>query len=382
MRRTRAPGVNVFSSMPARRIDAMLLSSQRQTTAAPPSSATSTLTNECGLRASNDRTVPAISMSRSMKKCGADPWCAHAPAAAAIEPPTNSTPAPSRIEHPLTRQWTLPRPDCARQSRPGYCSADDNEPKGGSSMQQAAATLSRSDWRLILLASLGGALEFYDFVVYSQFAQYIGRNFFPNTDAMVSLDRLVQRVRRRLLRPPARRHLLQPHRRPHRPAPRAHHHDSRDVGRHGRHRAVAHLRAMGHHGLDPARAAAHRPGLLLGRRAAGRDLVRRRDGAAPLGFLGRHRLLLRQHGRPARRAAESRRARDADRRGGRRMGMAHRVPRRRRARARQLRSPSVARGEPRVRADPRHRRRLGRAHRRGDQQRIRRPSSSASASSP
>ena len=54
-------------------------------------------------------------------------------------------------------------------------------------MQQAAATLSRSDWRLILLASLGGALEFYDFVVYSQFAQYIGRNFFPNTDAMVSL---------------------------------------------------------------------------------------------------------------------------------------------------------------------------------------------------
>ena len=54
-------------------------------------------------------------------------------------------------------------------------------------MQQAAATLSRADWRLILLASLGGALEFYDFVVYSQFAQYIGRNFFPNDDAMVSL---------------------------------------------------------------------------------------------------------------------------------------------------------------------------------------------------
>jgi MFS family permease len=40
---------------------------------------------------------------------------------------------------------------------------------------------------VILLASLGGALEFYDFVVYSQFAQYIGRNFYPNDDAMVSL---------------------------------------------------------------------------------------------------------------------------------------------------------------------------------------------------
>ena len=54
-------------------------------------------------------------------------------------------------------------------------------------MQQPAATLSRADWRLILLASLGGALEFYDFVVYSQFARYIGLNFFPNDDEMVSL---------------------------------------------------------------------------------------------------------------------------------------------------------------------------------------------------
>ncbi len=54
-------------------------------------------------------------------------------------------------------------------------------------MQHDGTTLSRSDWRVILLASLGGALEFYDFVVYSQFAQYIGRNFFPNDDPLVSL---------------------------------------------------------------------------------------------------------------------------------------------------------------------------------------------------
>ena len=54
-------------------------------------------------------------------------------------------------------------------------------------MQQGAATLTRADWRLILLASLGGALEFYDFVIYSQFARYIGLNFFPNDDEMVSL---------------------------------------------------------------------------------------------------------------------------------------------------------------------------------------------------
>ena len=57
----------------------------------------------------------------------------------------------------------------------------------GVPMQQTTAAISRSDWRVISLASLGGALEFYDFVVYSQFAQYIGRNFFPNDDPMVSL---------------------------------------------------------------------------------------------------------------------------------------------------------------------------------------------------
>jgi MFS family permease len=51
----------------------------------------------------------------------------------------------------------------------------------------AAAKLSSAEWRVILLASLGGALEFYDFVVYGQFAQYIGRSFFPNDDPLVSL---------------------------------------------------------------------------------------------------------------------------------------------------------------------------------------------------
>ena len=54
-------------------------------------------------------------------------------------------------------------------------------------MSNDATTVSRSDWRVILLASLGGALEFYDFVIYSQFAQYIGRAFFPNDDPLISL---------------------------------------------------------------------------------------------------------------------------------------------------------------------------------------------------
>ena len=51
----------------------------------------------------------------------------------------------------------------------------------------AENSVSKSDWRLILLASLGGALEFYDFVVFGQFASYIGAAFFQNTDPMMSL---------------------------------------------------------------------------------------------------------------------------------------------------------------------------------------------------
>jgi MHS family proline/betaine transporter-like MFS transporter len=47
-------------------------------------------------------------------------------------------------------------------------------------------SLKLSDWRVIILASLGGALEFYDFVIYGVFAQYIGAAFFPADDPFVS----------------------------------------------------------------------------------------------------------------------------------------------------------------------------------------------------
>ncbi len=36
-----------------------------------------------------------------------------------------------------------------------------------------SAGLTRSQWKMILIASLGGSLEFYDFIVYGFFAQYI-----------------------------------------------------------------------------------------------------------------------------------------------------------------------------------------------------------------
>lgn len=50
-----------------------------------------------------------------------------------------------------------------------------------------ATRLSAGQWRMIVLASLGGALEFYDFITYGIFAQFIGRAFFPMTDPLVGL---------------------------------------------------------------------------------------------------------------------------------------------------------------------------------------------------
>ena len=51
----------------------------------------------------------------------------------------------------------------------------------------AAPGIQWSQWRVIILSSLGGALEFYDFVIYSMFAQYIGAAFFPADNAGLSL---------------------------------------------------------------------------------------------------------------------------------------------------------------------------------------------------
>jgi MFS transporter, MHS family, proline/betaine transporter len=51
----------------------------------------------------------------------------------------------------------------------------------------ATPGIQRSQWRVIVLSSLGGALEFYDFVIYSMFAQYIGAAFFPASSPLNSL---------------------------------------------------------------------------------------------------------------------------------------------------------------------------------------------------
>jgi MFS transporter, MHS family, proline/betaine transporter len=47
--------------------------------------------------------------------------------------------------------------------------------------------ISAAGWRIVLLASLGGTLEFYDFVIFGVFAKDIGDAIFPNPSELVSL---------------------------------------------------------------------------------------------------------------------------------------------------------------------------------------------------
>src|SRR5256885_5647579 len=47
--------------------------------------------------------------------------------------------------------------------------------------------ITAAGWRIVLLASLGGTLEFYDFVIFGVFAKDIADAIFPNPSPMVSL---------------------------------------------------------------------------------------------------------------------------------------------------------------------------------------------------
>jgi MFS family permease len=59
---------------------------------------------------------------------------------------------------------------------------------GGSSTQlDSPRGLSRAGWRIVLLASLGGTLEFYDFVIFGIFAKDIADAIFPVGSPLVSL---------------------------------------------------------------------------------------------------------------------------------------------------------------------------------------------------
>src|SRR5436190_18303462 len=47
--------------------------------------------------------------------------------------------------------------------------------------------VSTATWRIVLLASLGGTLEFYDFVIFGVFAKDIADAIFPNPTPLISL---------------------------------------------------------------------------------------------------------------------------------------------------------------------------------------------------
>jgi MFS family permease len=56
-----------------------------------------------------------------------------------------------------------------------------------SSNSKSTPHLNRDQWRIVFLASLGGSLEFYDFIIYGIFVQYVSVQFFPANDFYISL---------------------------------------------------------------------------------------------------------------------------------------------------------------------------------------------------
>ena len=54
-------------------------------------------------------------------------------------------------------------------------------------MTSTAGRIDAAGWRIVLLASLGGTLEFYDFVIFGVFARDIAQAVFPSTDPIVAL---------------------------------------------------------------------------------------------------------------------------------------------------------------------------------------------------
>jgi len=54
-------------------------------------------------------------------------------------------------------------------------------------MTSTADRIDAAGWRIVLLASLGGTLEFYDFVIFGVFARDIAAAVFPSTDPIVAL---------------------------------------------------------------------------------------------------------------------------------------------------------------------------------------------------
>ena len=89
------------------------------------------------------------------------------PQAPIVTPPTGEqvaapTPAPASSPAPRAQQTAL-------------------------SIEQVADKITAAGWKIVLLASLGGTLEFYDFVIFGVFARDIADAVFPASDPLVSL---------------------------------------------------------------------------------------------------------------------------------------------------------------------------------------------------
>lgn len=62
-----------------------------------------------------------------------------------------------------------------------------NEPVRVASLEPAVTLIPASGWKIVFLASLGGTLEFYDFVVFGVFARDIAAAIFPAASPLASL---------------------------------------------------------------------------------------------------------------------------------------------------------------------------------------------------
>jgi len=70
---------------------------------------------------------------------------------------------------------------------PHYAESTQGGPEGSHYGERTRRRLGEQGWRIVLLASLGGTLEFYDFVIFGIFARDIADALFPSASPIASL---------------------------------------------------------------------------------------------------------------------------------------------------------------------------------------------------
>ena len=187
--------------------------------------------------------------------------------------------------------------------------------------------------RTFIAASVGNAVEWYDWTVYATFSIYFATQIFPSQQRVTGVPRHLRDVRPRVLLPAARRHAAGPLRRPPRPQAGDAADDRADGRRLAGDRDPADVLGGRLAGTDPASPRPHRPGHVPGRRGVQRFGIPGRDRAAgptrPLLVVLLH---LHRLGGADRVAARCAPRRQPERRPARELGLADPVPGRRPAR--------------------------------------------------